>query len=369
MTSKMKMLTIVGARPQFVKVGPVSRAVRVLSEKGGVNIEDVLVHTGQHYDHNMSQVFFDDLGISPPKHFLKIGSGPQGAQTGEMLARCEEVIVAEQPDVVLVYGDTNSTIAGALAAAKLHVPIAHVEAGLRSFNRRMPEEVNRVLTDHVSEILFAPTDTAVKNLATEGIFKGVHNLGDVMYDAVMQHLAMAQQKSTVIRDHRLESKSYFLATVHRAENTNDANRLAEILRALEELAQTSTIVWPVHPRTRKRMEELDLLPKSERLQLIEPVPYLDMLLLTSHAALVLTDSGGLQKEAMWLRVPCVTMRDETEWVETVESGWNRLAGADSKLIVASAREMLTRPPANSAGEEHAGASMRLVQVLADVYAR
>ena len=367
--NQIRVLTVVGARPQFVKVAPVSRAIAAHNAQSSLKIVDILVHTGQHYDHNMSQVFFDELQIAAPAHFLAIGSGPQGAQTGEMLARCEEVIVSEKPHLVLVYGDTNSTLAGALAAAKLHIPVAHVEAGLRSFNRRMPEEINRVLTDHVSDLLFIPTETARKNLNAEGIVKGVHLVGDVMYDAAVQHREIAKQHSHVLHDVGVASKQFFLATVHRAENTDAPDRLAGIVSAFEELAQIKPVVWPLHPRTRKRMSELGIALKQENLKIIEPASFLDMMLLESNASLILTDSGGVQKEAQWFAVPCVTLRDETEWVETVESGWNRLAGADRAAILDAAKESLENPLPATVGMEHASASDRIVALIAETYGR
>jgi UDP-N-acetylglucosamine 2-epimerase (non-hydrolysing) len=317
----MKILSVVGARPQFVKCAPVSREVRKVHE-------EVLVHTGQHYDYGLSEVFFRDLDIPAPDYHLGIGSGSHGVQTGRMLAAIEDVLVKEEPGVVLVYGDTNSTLAGALAAAKMHVPVAHVEAGLRSFDRRMPEEVNRVLTDHCSDILFCPTATAVRNLAAEGITAGVHLTGDVMVDALRENLSLAKEQST-----GPGLSPYFLATIHRAGNTDDPAALRAILEAFSCLEVP--VVFPVHPRTRKKLAEYGIAPAAN-VRLVEPLPYFDMLALLAGARAVLTDSGGVQKEAYILEVPCVTLRENTEWVETVEDGWNVLVGADTDRIVAEA---------------------------------
>jgi len=322
----MKVLSIVGARPQFVKCAPVSREIRKVHE-------EVLVHTGQHYDCLLSEVFFRDLGIPAPDYHLDIGSGSHGVQTGRMLAAVEEVIGKEEPDLVLVYGDTNSTLAGALAAAKVHVPVAHVEAGLRSFDRRMPEEVNRVLTDHCSDILFCPTATAVANLAAEGVTAGVHLTGDVMVDALRENLPLAKERSTALTDLGLSRKGYYLATVHRAGNTDDPAALRAIMEAFSRL--DAPVVFPVHPRTRKKFTEYGITPAAN-VRVVEPLPYFDMLALLSGARAVLTDSGGVQKEAYILEVPCVTLRENTEWVETLEDGWNVLVGADADRIVAEA---------------------------------
>jgi UDP-N-acetylglucosamine 2-epimerase len=287
----------------------------------------------------MSAIFFDELQIPEPDHNLGVGSGSHGWQTGQMLIRIEEVLLAEQPDWVLVYGDTNSTLAGALAAVKLHVPVAHVEAGLRSFNRRMPEEHNRVLTDHASDRLFCPTLTAMDNLVREGIGQNADLVGDVMYDAVLFNAELAEGGSTVLERLDLEPGGYALATVHRPRNTDDAQRLQNIVAAFAELQ--IPVVFPVHPRTRQRLDGADLdsgLPQSSHPRLIEPVGYLDMLVLEKNASLILTDSGGVQKEAYFFAVPCLTLREETEWVETVDAGWNVLVGADREAIVAAASE-------------------------------
>lgn len=310
------ILTVVGARPQFIKAAPVSAAM------ARAGLREILVHTGQHFDPQMSDVFFDELGLRPPDHHLQINSLGHGAMTGRMLEALERVMLEERPAKVLIYGDTNSTLAGALAAAKLNIPVAHVEAGLRSFNRRMPEEVNRVLADHVSTLLFCPTQTAVANLNAEGILRGVHLVGDVMYDATIAAVKRASERSNVLEAQGLTKGSYAVATIHRAENTDDPERLTRILAWLEAAAKDCQLVMPVHPRSRKLLEARHWSPKG--VLLLPPVGYLDMTMLLANAAAVYTDSGGLQKEAYFHRVPCVTLREETEWVETVKAGWNRL---------------------------------------------
>ena len=336
----MRIMTIVGARPQFIKAAVVSRAIDEWnSEAGHEPIEELVLHTGQHHDSNMSQVFFDELDIRQPSISLEIAGGGHGNMTGRMLAAIEAELLAHRPDWVLVYGDTNSTLAGALAAAKLHIPVAHVEAGLRSFNRRMPEEINRVLTDHVSDHLFCPTDVAVDNLAGEGVTRGVVNVGDVMYDASLHYRDRAAGESDVMARLGLEAGGFILSTCHRAENTDDPTRLAGILTALREIASRRPIVLPLHPRTRQAIDRLGLTRLTAGLRIVEPLSFLDMIQLEAHAAAVLTDSGGVQKEAYFFQVPCITLRDETEWVETVESGWNRLVGADTAAIVAAACDM------------------------------
>ncbi len=321
-----KIVTIVGARPQFVKAGIVSQALQG-------SFAEVLIHTGQHYDVNMSDIFFRDLGIPEPQYYLGVGSGGHGAQTGKMLEAIEEVLLKENPDVVLVYGDTNSTLAGALAAAKLHIPIAHVEAGLRSFNRRMPEEINRIMADHISTWLFAPTAAAVGHLKREGITEGVSLVGDVMYDTFLFGSKLVPDRSRIVGELGLTPQSYALLTLHRAENTDDPERLGAIINTLNDAGQP--IIFPVHPRTRKKLQELGDAVRTDTLRLVEPVGYFDMLNLELHAAVIFTDSGGVQKEAYMAKVPCITLRDETEWVETVEVGWNRLVGADPAAIRAA----------------------------------
>jgi len=331
----MKIATVIGARPQFIKAAAVSRVLRTQHQ-------EILIHTGQHYDANMSDVFFDELHIPRPDYNLGIGSGRHGAQTGAILEQVEDVLITETPDALLVYGDTNSTLAGALAASKLHIPVIHIEAGLRSFNRRMPEEINRVLTDHLSSWLFCPTETAVKNLRAEGITAGVYKNGDVMLDAFLYNLELAKEKSNILQTLGLSSKSFILCTIHRAENTDDPARLTQILKAVARISLP--VVLPLHPRTRKIVQQLGLSALLEKVKVIEPVGYLDMITLEAHAVKLVTDSGGVQKEAYFAGVPCITMRDETEWVETVEVGWNRLTGADEEKIL-NAVESFT-PPAD-----------------------
>lgn len=321
MPTPPRVLTVVGARPQFIKASPVSHA---LSEAG---VFEVLVHTGQHFDTLMSDVFFAELNIEKPAYNLNINSLGHGAMTGRMLEKLEATMVAESPDLVLIYGDTNSTIAAALAAVKLHVPVAHVEAGLRSFNRRMPEEINRVVADHLSALLFCPTSAAVRNLANEGITAGVHAVGDVMYDTTLLAVQRAEGRSRILERLGLISKSYAVATLHRAENTDDPGRFTRLLEWLDAAAAQAPIIFPAHPRTRKLMERLGNQPR--RMRVVDPLGYLDMAMLVHHASAVYTDSGGLQKEAYFHRVPCVTLREETEWIETIEAGWNRLWNAPS----------------------------------------
>lgn len=342
----MKIVTIVGARPQFIKAAAVSRIIR--GDYAG-KIEEVLVHTGQHYDENMSKVFFDELDIPHPRYNLEISGGTHGLMTGRMLEAIEQVLLDEKPDWVLIYGDTNSTLAGALAAAKLHIPVAHVEAGLRSFNMRMPEEINRILSDRVSSLLFCPTGTAVENLKAEGITRGVHNTGDVMYDVALYYRERARQQSGILATLGLAGKEFVLATCHRAENTDDPKRLKEIFIAFDQLASRLPLVLPLHPRTRKLADELGLAQYLDKLTVTEPLPFLDMVALEQAAKVILTDSGGVQKEAFFYGVPCVTMRDETEWVETVYAGMNRLVGASSASIISATLEVL--------GKERGGADM------------
>jgi UDP-N-acetylglucosamine 2-epimerase len=330
------VLTVVGARPQFVKAAPLSRALRR-------RVREVLVHTGQHYDKEMSQAFFDELGIPAPDHHLGIGSGTHGKMTGRMLEALEAVLLRVRPALVVVLGDTNSTLAGALAAAKLQIPVAHVEAGLRSFDPGMPEEVNRRLTDHVSRLLFCPTPAAVKNLRREGLRRGVHRVGDVMMDAVVQNLARARRRGPGVP---LAPGTYYLATLHRQENVDDPRRLAAVVRALERLPLPT--VWPVHPRTRRRLKAMGLAPGGS-LRATPPVGYLDMLRLESAARAVFTDSGGVQKEAFILGTPCVTLRTTTEWVETLRGGANRLVGTDPRLILGAARDIERKRPRPRAG--------------------
>lgn len=319
----MKIASVVGARPQFIKCAPLSKKIREYHE-------EVLIHTGQHYDHEMSKLFFEELSIPRPDYNLGIGSGLHGYQTGKMLEEIERVLIKEKPDMVLVYGDTNSTIAGTLAASKLHIKVIHVESGLRSYDKNMPEEVNRVLTDHISDILFAPTKTAVQNLLKEGIKKNVHLVGDVMKDALMGNLKIAE-KSDILRKYKLYEKKYLLATIHRASNTDNMDNLKNIIRAFSESGEK--IIFPVHPRTNNILmkdEFRDLI--GDNIILTKPIGYVDFLWLQKNARMILTDSGGIQKEAFMLDVPCITLRDETEWVETVKTGKNIIVGSDYDKI-------------------------------------
>ena len=355
----MRIMTVVGARPQFVKAAVISRAIdKWNAAHAAQSVAELLIHTGQHFDQNMSQVFFDELGIRAPTVNLNAGGGTHGAMTGQMLAGIEARMIADEPDWLLVYGDTNSTLAGALAAAKLHVPIAHVEAGLRSFNRRMPEEINRVVTDHVSSLLFCPTQTAVDNLQREGVTQGVLNVGDVMLDASLHYRQRAIERSTVLERLRLERGRYVLATCHRAENTDEPERLSAILRALATVARTMPVVLPLHPRTRGIITANGMWDLAGEVTTVEPVSFIDMIRLEEGACAIVTDSGGVQKEAYFFQVPCVTLRDETEWVETVAAGANRLVGADYEQIVASVLD----PPRSCEwpslyGDGHAGERM------------
>jgi UDP-N-acetylglucosamine 2-epimerase len=338
----MKIVTIVGARPQFIKAATVSRAIQKFNKRKS-QIQEIWIHTGQHYDYLMDKVFFEELELPRPDYHLGVGSGSHGRQTGMMFERIEAVLVKEKPEVVVVYGDTNSTLSGALSAAKLNIPVAHVEAGLRSFNRTMPEEINRLLTDHLSTFLFCPTDQAVRNLLREGIKDGkgkiVKKVGDVMYDSILYYLKLSERKSTILKDlgfdtsHESRVTSYYLATLHRAENTDDPKRLESILKALNEIGRNTPVVLPLHPRTKKMIETYHLFSEFKNIKFIEPVSYLNMLKLEKNAKAILTDSGGVQKEAYWLKVPCLTLREETEWVETIKSGWNVLVGIGVKRIV------------------------------------
>jgi len=370
----MKITTIIGARPQFIKAAPVSRAIAEHNR-----LTEIIIHTGQHFDADMSDVFFKELNISRPDYNLGINSASHGAMTGRMLEKIEEILIKEKPDSVLVYGDTNSTLAGALATVKLHIPLAHVEAGLRSFNRKMPEEHNRVITDHCSDLLFCPTQMAVNNLQKEGFSNIANNgrlidinfnrplttdnrllvvnVGDTMYDAALQFSGIAQRSSTILKALGLRPKDYLLATVHRPYNTDIPENLQNILSAFFKIGEP--IIFPVHPRTRQRIKELGLnnqQSETRNLQFIDPVGYLDMLVLEQNARLILTDSGGMQKEAYFFGIPCVTLRPETEWIETVEAGWNVVVGSDNSVIVEKTRTM--QSPAQSErrmfGDGHAG---------------
>lgn len=326
----MKVASIVGVRPQFVKASVVSRELRK-------NHEEILIHTGQHYDYEMNKIFFEELCIPEPDYYLGVGSGLHGYQTGEMLKKIEEILVNEKPDLVLTYGDTNSTLAGALAASKLGIKSAHVESGLRSFDRSMPEEINRILTDHCSDYLFCPTQNAVDNLKREGITQNVHLTGDVMVDSLLFNKSIAETRSSILNDLKLKSKDYLVATIHRASNTDNKENLQNIVEAFQELDQD--IVFPVHPRTVKLLKSYGLYNKLNSSVIItEPLGFLDFVKLMNHARMILTDSGGVQKEAYILTVPCITLRENTEWIETVEDGWNILVGSNKDKIINTVEE-------------------------------
>jgi UDP-GlcNAc3NAcA epimerase len=327
----MRVLSVIGARPQFVKAALLTAELR---RRG---IEEILVHTGQHYDREMSDVFFEELHLPQPRHQLGVGSGGHGAQTGEMLKRLEPVVQAEKPDWVLVYGDTNSTLAGALVGSKLHVPVAHVEAGLRSFNKKMPEEINRVVADHVADLLLVPNKHAAQQLAKEGITRGVHIVGDLMVDLALRVAARLPQHPAILDRFGLHARSYCVATVHRASNTDDPRTFARILEGLRGVDRP--VVFPVHPRTRDVARAAGA-GEGDNLILCEPLPYVEMLALLSQGATLFTDSGGLQKEAFVLKIPCVTLREETEWLDTLEDGWNVLAGSDPRKIVEASHRLL-----------------------------
>jgi len=325
----MKIASIIGARPQFIKCAPLSRELRKLHQ-------EILIHTGQHYDYELDRVFFDELAIPKPEYNLGVGSGTQGAQTGEMLTKIEKVLMQEKPDLVLVYGDTNSTLAGALAGVKLHIRIAHVEAGLRSFDKTMPEEINRLLTDHCADLLFCPTPAAVDNLKREGVSGSISLTGDVMVDALSQN-RVAAERSLILEKLGLESKLYLLVTIHRQSNTDNEQNLRRIVEACLEIDEK--IIFPVHPRTEKYLKMYGIYNKLlEKIQVIKPLGYLDFLKLMNNARKILTDSGGIQKEAYILGIPCITLRDSTEWVETVAGGWNVLVGVDKERIIQMAQE-------------------------------
>ena len=321
----MKIATVIGARPQFIKASMVSREISKYDD-----IEEIIIHTGQHFDEKMSNIFFEEMEVPEPDYNLDIHSLPHGAMTGRQLEEIEKLLIKEKPDWVLVYGDTNSTLAGSLAAAKLQIPLAHVEAGLRSFNRNMPEEVNRVLTDHISDLLFTPTDAGFKNLRDEGIKQSkIEKVGDVMYDAALHFGQMSEKKSTILDKYDLKSKNYILSTIHRQENTENPVRLKNIISALSEAP--FPVVMPLHPRTKKKLAENNITLNGQILS-IEPVGYIDMVMLEKNANKIATDSGGMQKEAFFYEIPCITIRDETEWVELVEMGVNKVVGASIERI-------------------------------------
>jgi UDP-N-acetylglucosamine 2-epimerase (non-hydrolysing) len=349
----MKIVSVVGARPNFVKLAPVSKELRKESK-------EIVIHTGQHYDYEMNKIFFDEMGIPEPDYHLGVGSGSHGEQTGEMLKRIERVLMKEKPDLVLVFGDTNTTLAGGLAACKLHIRVAHIEAGLRSYDRRMPEEINRILTDHCSDLLFAPTRTAVENLKKEGITEGVYLTGDVMVDALKENIKIAERESIILNELNLKTKEYYLATLHRAENTDDFNNLEDIVAAFCEIGH---LVFPCHPRTEKSLKKFNLWDKlTKKIKVVKPVGYLDMLMLEKNANKILTDSGGVQKESYIFKVPCITLRNTTEWVETVKDGWNVLVGAAKERIVKMAMQFEPKDEQRDIFGE-GDASKRIVKIL------
>jgi len=350
----LKVASIVGARPNFVKLAPISKELRK-------EFEEIIIHTGQHYDYDMNKIFFDELGIPEPNYHLNVGSGAQGVQTAKMMVRIENILLTEKPDFVLAFGDTNSTLAGALAAVKMHIKIGHIEAGLRSYNKKMPEEINRILTDHCSDLLFCPTKTAVKNLDKEGITNGVYFTGDVMVDALSDFIEFAENNTDILNQLELNAKEYYLATIHRAENTDDKVRLEQIVDAL---CQIQNVVFPCHPRTEKYLKQYGLWRKLiKHVRVIEPLGYLDMLMIVKNANKILTDSGGVQKEAYILKVPCITLREETEWVETVDDGWNVLVGADKGLIVENAMEFNPSSKSQSGVFGYENTSENIVKIL------
>ncbi len=355
-----KIITIVGARPQFIKASSISRVIR---ENYSERIEEVIVHTGQHFDDNMSRVFFDELNIARPRFNLQIAGGNRGAMTGRMIEAIEKVLIENKPDLVLIYGDTNSTLAGALAAVKLHIPIAHVEAGLRSFNMQMPEEINRILSDRVSNLLLCPTVTAVDNLIGEGITNGVSLVGDVMYDVSLHYRDIARQRSNVLYRLGLIEGNYVLATCHRAENTDDPKRLREIVFALADIATKQPVVLPLHPRTAKILADQGLIAILKDLSIVAPLAFLDMIRLEQSASLIVTDSGGVQKEAFFYGIPCITMRDETEWQETLELGWNQLVGANRKQILAALSDTCNQRTRNAKPYGDGDAAEKILKII------
>ena len=365
----MKIATVVGARPQFVKAAVVSRELQKFKRTCKSDVDapkEIIVHTGQHYDNQMSDIFFKEMQIPRPAYHLGLGGGTHGSMTGQMLVRIEEIFFMEKPDAVLVYGDTNSTLAGALAAIKLHIPVAHIEAGLRSFNMQMPEEINRILTDRISRWLFCPTEIAVQNLKREGAGKWpgaqIYNVGDVMYDAVLFYRERATPGSLLNNLLAQYKDGFYLATVHRQENTDNIQRLKNIITALEDIATRVPVILPLHPRTRKYLLKTGL--ELRRVIAIEPIGYLDMICLLHNCKAVFTDSGGVQKEAYFFQKPCITLRDETEWVELVEHGYNRLVGADKAKIISAEQEFIHRDRDFTTplyGDGHAG--KKIIDIL------
>ena len=343
----VKIAQIIGARPQFIKYSAVSKAIRQHNRDDEKKIDDILINTGQHYDFEMSGMFFKELGIKEPDYNLEVGSGTHAYQTGTIMQRVEDILIREEPDIVIIYGDTNSTIGGALAAAKLTIPVFHVEAGLRSYNKEMPEEINRVLADHLCTVLLCPSASAVETLRTEGFTQSCHdgklipvdldtfvvsptasnplviNVGDVMFDVMKHSLEIAKKNSNVLADLEIGDDEYFVLTIHRAESTKSPEKLTALLEFVNEISSSKSVIFPVHPRTRALIDSMDI-NLAENVKQIAPIGYFDMLMLMEKSKLIMTDSGGMQKEAYWLRTPCITMREETEWRETIESGWNVL---------------------------------------------
>lgn len=356
----IKIVTVVGARPQFIKAAAISRAI---NNKFSDQVSEVLIHTGQHYDENMSKVFFDELGIPQPKYNLEISGGLHGAMTGRMLEALEKVLLDEKPDWVLIYGDTNSTLAAAIAAAKLHIRVAHVEAGLRSFNMRMPEEINRIVADRLSTLLLCPTAESVVNLGEEGLTKGVHLVGDVMQDVSLYFAQIASHRMDALVKYGLVPQKYVLATCHRAENTDDPEKLAGIVRGLAGIAKSRAVVLPMHPRTKAKICEYGLTDALGGVLVIEPVSYLEMVVLEKNAEVIVTDSGGVQKEAFFYRVPCVTTREETEWVETVSAGWNTLVDSDTNSIIDAVEQHAQRLKRDINPYGNGDAAERILDVL------
>ena len=353
MKNSMKIVTIIGARPQFVKASVISKALRQAGHK------EILVNTGQHYDDNMARIFFEEMGIPKPDYNLGVGSGSHASQTASSLVGIEEILVAEKPDFIIVFGDTNATVAGALAAAKLHIKIAHIEAGLRSYNREMPEEINRVVTDVISNLLFVPTQVAQDNLTREGITEGIHIVGDVMVDALITYTKVAEQKSQILDELKLEKKKFLLMTIHRPSNADHDERLLSILKQVSKI--DLPVIFPVHPRSRARVEKL-ISQTEGNIHIIDPVGYLDMMLLEKYASTIITDSGGVQKEAYLHKTPCLTVRGETEWVETVRDGWNYIVGHDLEKISILSKKF----PEPSGWHPHYGdgnASAKIVGIL------
>ncbi len=376
----LKIISIVGARPQFIKAASASRAIKEFNRKcvrADSKIRELIIHTGQHYDYNMNDIFFKELALKPPNYNLRVGSQSHGRQTAMMLERIEAVLKKETPDLVLVYGDTNSTLAGALVAKKLHLLTAHVEAGLRSYNMNMPEEINRVVVDRISDILFCPSKTAVRNLYLEGITNSTSNefpkvflVGDVMYDAILFYLDVAKRRSDILQRLTITPKNYYLATIHRAENTDNAERLKSILKNLDYIAENKApVVFPIHPRTKVILKMLKFKPRSKSFRIIKPVSYLNMLALERNAKTILTDSGGVQKEAYFLGVPCVTLRNETEWVETVDSGINILAGSDGHKILKALNRISKLNIKRSKAYGHGNASTKIIQIINALFKR